>query len=143
MSVALPPVSAAFVDRVAAVVPSAIGDESLEFERRSAFGGWRFGIPRSEAVDFGKGAVDFGADAVDHGHVGQFLAAADVTGAILIWIGAIERYGAGLLLGGKKPALARLGEAYRLVAMRPGLWIHGYDAQRGLKARLASGTVED
>lgn len=64
-------------------------------------------------------------------------------GAALIWLGAMERYVAGRLIGARKPGLARLGEAYRLVAMRPGLWSHGYDAERGLLASMARGRLED
>jgi GT2 family glycosyltransferase len=68
---------------------------------------------------------------------------ARMTGAALIWLGAIERYLAGKVFGRRKPGLARLGEAYRLVAMRPGLWIHGYDAERGLLASMVRGRLED
>lgn len=59
-----------------------------------------------------------------------------VIGMVLIWAGAVARYAAGRLLGSRKPGLARLGEAYRLVALRPQLWMHGYDPAKGLTARL-------
>lgn len=58
-------------------------------------------------------------------------------GVALLWVAAIERYLAGLLLGRWKPRLATLGNAYRLIARRPGLWMAGYDEAKGLLARLA------
>ncbi|WP_340588362.1 glycosyltransferase family 2 protein [Erythrobacter alti] len=63
-------------------------------------------------------------------------------GAGLLWLAAFERYFAGKLLGRLRPDLARLGEAYRLMATRPELWLAGYDPQRGLTARLSEGALE-
>lgn len=57
-------------------------------------------------------------------------------GIALMWIAAIERYLAGKLLGRWKPRLRKMGEAYRLIARRPRLWIAGYDTKRGLLERL-------
>lgn len=55
----------------------------------------------------------------------------------LVWLAAAERLLAGWLLGRWKPHLRQLGEAYRLVALRPTYWIFGYHKQRGLRAKLA------
>lgn len=60
-------------------------------------------------------------------------------GIMLLWIAAVERHVAGLLLGRWKPRLKRLGVAYRLVARRPDLWMGGYHEKRGLLAKLRDG----
>lgn len=56
---------------------------------------------------------------------------------LLIWIGALERFVAGKVLGGSRPHLQRLGESYRLVATRPHYWWSGYDPKSGLMVRLS------
>ncbi len=56
---------------------------------------------------------------------------------VLIWIAAFERFAAGRLLARWKPHLRRLGDGYRYVALHPRYWMSGYDAQRGLMARMA------
>jgi len=63
--------------------------------------------------------------------------------AFLIWLGAAERYGAGLLLGWLKPQLRDMKIGYSLVALRPSLWRRGYDPERGLLARLRQEKAED
>lgn len=57
----------------------------------------------------------------------------------LIWVAAMERYLAGKLAGRRRPQLAALGEAYRLIATRPHWWINGYDPDKGLMVRRPSG----
>jgi N-acetylglucosaminyl-diphospho-decaprenol L-rhamnosyltransferase len=57
-------------------------------------------------------------------------------GRILIWTLALQRYLLGALFGRRSASLAVLGEKQRLVALRPHYWWHGYDAKRGLLARL-------
>lgn len=54
----------------------------------------------------------------------------------LNWIAALERYGAGRLLGWWKPRLKKMADGYRNVALRPHFWMHGYDKKRGLMAKL-------
>lgn len=56
--------------------------------------------------------------------------------ALLLWLGAMERYAAGLLLSWVKPELKDMKKGYSLVALKPSLWRHGYDPRRGLLARL-------
>lgn len=58
------------------------------------------------------------------------------TGAMLMWIAALERYLAGCLLGGIRPGIKAMGDGYRLVALKPHLWFSGYDPQTGLLAQL-------
>ncbi|MFC3100236.1 glycosyltransferase family 2 protein [Altererythrobacter lauratis] len=58
-----------------------------------------------------------------------------LVGAGLIWIAAVERYLAGKLLGRRNTRLAKLGEAYRVIARWPHLWVHGYDPKKGLLTR--------
>lgn len=55
-----------------------------------------------------------------------------------IWIGALERYAAGRLLGVFKPRLKAMSDGYRNVALRPHWWMHGYDPERGLLTKLKS-----
>lgn len=55
---------------------------------------------------------------------------------LLLWLGACQRFVAGRLVGRWKPRLRTLGESHRDIALRPGLWRHGYDPERGLLARL-------
>lgn len=62
--------------------------------------------------------------------------------ALLIWVAAVVRSAAGSILGGARPRLRKLGEANRLVALRPGLWFHGYHPERGLMAQLAKNEVK-
>lgn len=57
----------------------------------------------------------------------------------LIWIAASVRYLAGSLFGHRRERLRKLGESNRVVALSPGLWVHGYDPDRGLLAQLAKG----
>lgn len=59
------------------------------------------------------------------------------TGAFLIWFAAMLRLVAGKLFGGLRPRLRKLAEANRTVALRPGLWFHGYDPQKGLMAQIS------
>ncbi|MDJ0641427.1 MAG: glycosyltransferase family 2 protein [Erythrobacter sp.] len=54
----------------------------------------------------------------------------------LIWLAAFERVAAGWLVGGWRPRLAAMGRGYRDVALRPQLWVHGYDPDRGLLSQL-------
>lgn len=62
---------------------------------------------------------------------------------VLIWLGALQRFMAGRLLGHVSPRLAQFAECYRPIALHPEDWRHGYDTQYGLKARLDRGhTVE-
>lgn len=56
--------------------------------------------------------------------------------ALLLWLGAVERYAAGLLLSWLKPNLKDMKEGYSLVALKPSLWRHGYDPRRGLLVSL-------
>lgn len=58
------------------------------------------------------------------------------TGGVLMWIAALERYLAGLLLGGIRPRIKMTGTSYSLVALKPQLWFSGYDPETGLMARL-------
>lgn len=57
--------------------------------------------------------------------------------ALCIWAAAMNRWVGGRLLGRWRPRLSQLAEANRLVAKRPGLWLHGYDPVRGLRAQMA------
>lgn len=57
-------------------------------------------------------------------------------GFALIWLGAFQRYLGGLVLGGWKPRLRKVGQGYRQVTLYPQDWRHGYDPARGLLARL-------
>ncbi|QUL37672.1 glycosyltransferase family 2 protein [Erythrobacter sp. JK5] len=61
---------------------------------------------------------------------------AGALGRGLVWLAALERVIAGRLLGRWRPRLRAMAGGYRDVALRPGLWIHGYDPKRGLLARL-------
>lgn len=55
---------------------------------------------------------------------------------VLVWIGAIERFLAGRILGRVIPRLQSRERAYRLVALRPDLWMRGYDERSGLLVQL-------
>ena len=55
---------------------------------------------------------------------------------LLVWIGAMERFLAGRILGRFIPRLQSRERAYRLVALRPGLWMRGYDKRSGLLVKL-------
>lgn len=57
-------------------------------------------------------------------------------GFILIWLGAWQRYAAGLALGRWRPRLRKVGEGYRIMALAPGTWRHGYHPSSGLLAKL-------
>lgn len=61
---------------------------------------------------------------------------AALLGSFLFWIAATERYLAGRFLSRWIPRLKSREKAYRLVALYPGLWRHGYDKQRGLLVQL-------
>lgn len=54
----------------------------------------------------------------------------------LIWLGAFERVVAGRVFGRWRPRLAAMADGYRDVALKPHLWLHGYDPARGLLSRL-------
>ncbi|MGB3796542.1 MAG: glycosyltransferase, partial [Alteraurantiacibacter sp.] len=55
---------------------------------------------------------------------------------IFIWVTAIQRYLAGRIFGRMSPKLAKFGECYRPIALRPGDWRHGYEPKRGLLSKL-------
>jgi N-acetylglucosaminyl-diphospho-decaprenol L-rhamnosyltransferase len=55
---------------------------------------------------------------------------------LLMWAGMVNRYLVGGLLGRWRPRLAAVSASYRQLALRPWLWRHGYDPQRGLLAQL-------
>lgn len=55
---------------------------------------------------------------------------------LLIWIGALQRLIIGLALGRWRPDLKVTAQGNRQLALRPDVWRHGYDPQRGLLARL-------
>jgi GT2 family glycosyltransferase len=55
---------------------------------------------------------------------------------ILIWLGALQRYTIGSLLGLWHPRFRELAKANRPLAIRPGDWRYGYDPKRGLLAKL-------
>lgn len=57
-------------------------------------------------------------------------------GCVLLWAGALNRYFVGSLIGRIRPRLAEVAKGYSLVALRPGSWWHGYDPERGLRARM-------
>lgn len=59
-----------------------------------------------------------------------------VLGCALIWLATFERYLAGQLMGRLRPKLRQRTEALRLLALRPGLWMHGYDEKKGLLVQL-------
>ncbi|MEP3052424.1 MAG: glycosyltransferase family 2 protein [Erythrobacter sp.] len=59
-----------------------------------------------------------------------------ILGIGLIWVGAFWRYAIGTVAGRFNPALAVIGKRYRMIALRPNLWIFGYHNERGLKAQL-------
>lgn len=54
----------------------------------------------------------------------------------LLWLAACLRFIVGSVLGPASDRLARLGQGYRLVALKPWYWWHGYDPQSGLVVRL-------
>lgn len=54
----------------------------------------------------------------------------------LVWLAAFERVAAGRLLGRWKPRLRAMAEGYRDVALKPNMWLRGYDRERGLLAKL-------
>lgn len=58
----------------------------------------------------------------------------------LVWIGAMERFLAGRIMGRFIPRLQSRERAYRLVALRPGLWMRGYDKHSGLLVKLEKQT---
>ena len=66
----------------------------------------------------------------------QFLA------FMLIWLGALERYLIGSLLGKFKPALGELARSNRLIALYPGHWRNGYAPDSGLLAKLLSRPID-
>ncbi len=66
-----------------------------------------------------------------------------IIAAVLIWKAALLRVILGTLLGWHSDRLATAGKGYRHVALRPGLWLRGYDLKSGLKARLDSGALAD
>jgi len=57
-------------------------------------------------------------------------------GGVLLWLAAFERFLAGKMVGRWKPRFAQIGEAYSDVALKPHLWWHGYDRDKGYKAWL-------
>ncbi|MFU7527432.1 glycosyltransferase family 2 protein [Qipengyuania sp. ASV99] len=60
---------------------------------------------------------------------------------LLIWIGALQRYGIGTLLGRWRAHFRAIALSNRQLALRPDVWRHGYDPQRGLLAKLAQKPV--
>ena len=56
-------------------------------------------------------------------------------GTFLIWLAALERFLVGSTLGRGNRRLRELAHGYRDVALKPRLWMHGYDPVRGLMAR--------
>jgi len=60
-----------------------------------------------------------------------------MAGFALVWLGALQRYLAGKVLGGKRPRLRKVGEGYRPMALAPKHWCHGYHPTKGLLAMLA------
>jgi len=60
----------------------------------------------------------------------------------LLWLGAAERYGMGLLFSWLKPQLKDMKDGYSLVTLRPLLWCHGYDPERGLLASLRQEKID-
>jgi GT2 family glycosyltransferase len=66
---------------------------------------------------------------------------ARVLAGFLVWIAAVERLVAGRLFGARAPHLRKLGNGYRLVALRPAFWIFGYHKRRGLMAKLARSPI--
>lgn len=62
-----------------------------------------------------------------------------LTGIGLIWLAAMVRVLAGATLGWRNARWRELGLGYREVAFSPFLWMHGYDPERGLTARLGPG----
>ena len=59
-------------------------------------------------------------------------AAARWTGVGLIWLAAWVRLAAGSVAGHGNAHWRALARGYRRVALAPGLWMHGYDPDRGL-----------
>lgn len=59
-----------------------------------------------------------------------------ILGCALLWLANFERYAAGRLLGRWRPHLRARAEARRFVALRPGMWMNGYDPDAGLMAQL-------
>lgn len=55
---------------------------------------------------------------------------------LLIWIGALQRFIIGQALGRWRPDFKTLAQTNRQLALRPDVWRHGYDPERGLLARL-------
>jgi hypothetical protein len=55
---------------------------------------------------------------------------------LLIWLGAWQRFIVGRLVGHRSPRLGQVGESHRDIVLRPHFWAYGYDAERGLLARL-------
>ena len=55
---------------------------------------------------------------------------------VFMWIGALERYIAGRVLGVFKPRMKNMADGYRNVALRPHWWMRGYDPKRGLLTKL-------
>lgn len=64
-----------------------------------------------------------------------------VLGTMLMWLAAIGRFLGGSVLKYWKPQLGSLARGYRLMAVKPWLWMHGYHPTKGLKAKLA--TLQD
>ena len=57
-------------------------------------------------------------------------------GCLLLWTGALNRYIVGGVAGRFRPRLAQVSKGYRVVALRPERWWHGYDPERGLRAKM-------
>lgn len=62
--------------------------------------------------------------------------ASQVLAFLLIWMAALARYVAGSLFAWRSERLARLGEGYRLVALKPHHWGFGYHPKFGLLTRI-------
>lgn len=57
---------------------------------------------------------------------------------MLIWLAAVERLIMGRVLGWWRPRFRQMSEGYRHVALRPAMWLSGYDPERGLLTKLAT-----
>ncbi len=71
----------------------------------------------------------------------HWSAPARVLAACLIWIGAFNRFAIGSIWGRNGSPLEATGKGYRLVALRPEMWLSGYHTERGLKAKLDRGEI--
>jgi len=61
---------------------------------------------------------------------------AEISAFMLIWFGALQRFVGGKMLGSRKPRLRKIGEGYRMMALRPSDWRYGYHPTKGLLAKL-------